>query len=116
MNYKHAITLNFHSLIQSEVSLHPTEHIFFTWAYEAAKAGKAGCLEEDKVRYFEFKSADFRQQLPTVRIGNHHRFNNLLKILMSKGLLMPHPNRACVGAYYAFTPLSKKIFNDTSNI
>lgn len=116
MNYKHTITLDFHSLIQYKVNLHPTEHIVLTWAYEAAKNGLISCLEEDKVLYFEFKPADFRQQLPTIRIGNHHRFNNLLKILMSKGLLMPHPNRACVGAYYAFTPLGRKVFNDTTNI
>ena len=116
MNYKHQITLNFHSLIQYKVSLHTTEHILLAWAYEVAKAGKVGCLEEDKIRYFEFKPADFRQQLPTVRIGSNFSFQKKLETLMAKGLLMPHPNRDCVGAYYAFTPLSKKIFNDTSNI
>jgi len=116
MNYKHQITLNFHALIQAKVSLNSTEHIFFTWTYEMAKTGKAGCLEDDKVRYFEFRSADFRQQLPTVRIGSNLGFQKKIETLMAKGLLMPHPNRTCVGAYYAFTPLSKKIFNDAINI
>lgn len=75
-----------------------------------------GCLEEDKVRYFELKPADFRQQLPTIRIGSNFSFQKKLETLMARGLLMPHPHRACVGAYYAFTPLGKKVFNDTTNI
>lgn len=115
MPYQQKITLDFQPLIQHKLELQPMAHLVITWAYEQAKKGVLPCIEEEAVLYFELRDTEFQQQFPTLRTDNK-LFQKKLTRLITKGLLMPHHNCACIGNYYAFTPLAKNIFNDYTNI
>ena len=116
MNYKLNIELNLYALIKHGVSLKPDEFIILTWAYEEAKYKRAKCLEEEDIRYFYLPAQECRTSLPILGLQTDRAIQMKLANLVKKDLLMPHHNRRGIGPYFAFTPLSKRIFNDTTNI
>ncbi|EAY30935.1 hypothetical protein [Microscilla marina] len=110
MPYKKNLTLDFHALIQNNIDLKLSEHVVLTWAYEAAWDGTLEPLEDDGIRYYCFTPKGFRDGLPTLKIKTDRGIRKIIEKLVKQDLLVPHYNRQGIGAYYAFSPITQKLF------
>ncbi|EAY29813.1 hypothetical protein [Microscilla marina] len=111
--YKKRINLDFEAVIRQGISLKLDEQTILGWAYDFAKSGKNKSFEEDGTMYYWLRPEKCRNDLPTLEIASKRGMQKKFEKLVKKGLLIPHRNRSKVGAYYAFSPVAKKLFDNT---
>ena len=111
-SYKKRLYLDVEAVIKQGLNLNLDEYIILIWAYDFAKGGNCKSRKENNQEYFWFKAEKCLADLPLIGVNTNRGVRAKFKSLTRKGLLIPHPNRKGIGAYYGFTNTSKQIFKN----
>ncbi|WP_299464000.1 hypothetical protein [uncultured Microscilla sp.] len=111
--YKKRINLDFEAVIRQGISLKLDEHAILGWAHDFARSGKNKSIKEGEIEYFWLQAKKCRQDLPALEIKSDRGIQKKLEKLVNAGFLIPHPNRKGLGAYFAFSGIAQKIFENT---